>query len=86
METLGALIQALNGEVEIFVRPTEDLPQGSAVNYDAYTELDASLPPSVTFTSATSGELPQVTKTIVPLSTVRGASPSPRVEMMVSGA
>ncbi|UGY23811.1 hypothetical protein HU675_0038670 [Bradyrhizobium septentrionale] len=44
MESFGALVQSLNGSVEIVVRAIEDVVKTNLTNYDAYDEMD-DLPP-----------------------------------------
>jgi hypothetical protein len=45
METFGALVQALNGEITIIVRAMEDVLARQKDNYDAYAEMDDITPP-----------------------------------------
>ena len=44
MESFGALVQSLNGEIEIIVHAMEDIISRSG-NYDAYSEMDDLKPP-----------------------------------------
>ncbi len=40
METFGALVMALDGDVQIIVKAIEDVIQSHGNNYDAYAEMD----------------------------------------------
>jgi hypothetical protein len=40
METFGALVMGLNGNIEIIVRAMEDITSSQYSNYDAYAEMD----------------------------------------------
>lgn len=57
MESFGALVQSLNGELEIIVHAMEDVSASERANYDAYAELEDSpkrrSPPPSSRTSGT---------------------------------
>lgn len=46
MESFGALVQSLNGNIEIIVRAAEDVSANNQNNYDAYAEMEDLLPSS----------------------------------------
>jgi beta-galactosidase beta subunit len=40
METFGTVIEALDGDLQIVVRPVENVAAEHRGNYDAYSEMD----------------------------------------------